>query len=617
MCIGCELSQQLSSCFSQAVLARAGTTSRRRVLQAGALMAASAVAPSLLKGDAQAAPANGKADWLFEGGTILTMESDQPRAEAVAVRGREIVYVGDRRGAQAWVGPATQRVDLKGGTLLPGLIDSHVHPMVGALLRSGVGLKIEWQEREVLDAIATYVKANPGTGVFFGQGWNSNLFRAQGGPHRRDLDAISADRPIFFFSSDGHSGWANSKALELAGITAKTPDPPVGGYVRDQDGQPTGYIREVPAMLPVINALNLLDPGTYGPTLLKLLRQFSAMGFTSVFDAAMPFGQIPVFTAVQQLDQKGDLPVRLHTTQVVTSEDDVQNAVQSLTELRSQFGSEHFQISTVKVVGDGVIENRQAALLEPYLEPAGTYGRLAISTDSLVKLLRQCHQAGFDLHYHTIGDASLRQALDALATCRQAGQDPKLTLAHVQIVDDADQARLARLKPLISSTGIWCIRFQEVEKAIGTERYSKMFRFGRLQRDHGLNVALGSDWPATYASGTLGIEPMLNVQAAILRQPPPPLLEAMKGSLGPNASEPLPPMQDAFTLNGALEAYTIAGARQLGIDGITGSIKVGKRADLCVLDQDLTRLPTEKIYSTRCMLTLMDGVSRHDVRQAS
>jgi predicted amidohydrolase YtcJ len=190
-------------------------------------------------------------------------------------------------------------------------------------------------------------------------------------------------------------------------------------------------------------------------------------------------------------------------------------------------------------------------------------------------------------------------------------------LAHVQIVDDADQARLARLKPLISSTGIWCIRFQEVEKAIGTDRYNKMFRFGRLQRDHGLNVALGSDWPATYASGTLGIEPMLNVQAAILRQPPPPLLEAMKGSLGPNASEPLPPMQDAFTLNGALEAYTIAGARQMGIDGITGSIKVGKRADLCVLDRDLTRLPADEIYSARCRLTLMDGVARHDARQTT
>ncbi len=186
MCIGCELSQQLSSCFSQAVLARAGTTSRRRVLQAGALMAASAVAPSLLKADAQAAPApapatatspaNGKADWLFEGGTILTMEADGPRAEAVAVRGREIVYVGDRRGARAWVGPATQRVDLKGGTLLPGLIDSHVHPLLGALLRSGLGLKIESREGEVLASITEYVKANPGTGVFFGQGWDQTSF---------------------------------------------------------------------------------------------------------------------------------------------------------------------------------------------------------------------------------------------------------------------------------------------------------------------------------------------------------------------------------------------------------------------------------------------------------
>jgi len=192
-----------------------------------------------------------------------------------------------------------------------------------------------------------------------------------------------------------------------------------------------------------------------------------------------------------------------------------------------------------------------------------------------------------------------------------------VTLAHVQLADDADQARLARLKPLISSTGIWCIRFQATEQAIGTDRYNKMFRFGRLQRDHGLNVALGSDWPATYASGTLGIEPMLNVQAAILRQPPPPLLAAMKDALGPGASEPLPPMEDAFTLDGALEAYTLAGARQLGIDAIAGSIKEGKRADLCVFDQDITALPMDRLYSARCLLTLMDGVARHDARTAA
>ena len=629
MCIGCELSQQLSSCFSQAVLARAGTTSRRRVLQAGALMAASAVAPSLLKADAQAAtatatatsPANGKADWLFEGGTILTMEADGPRAEAVAVRGREIVYVGDRRGARAWVGPATQRVDLKGGTLLPGLIDSHVHPLLGALLRSGLGLKIESREGEVLASITEYVKANPGTGVFLGQGWDSNLFRDQGGPHRRDLDAISADKPMFFFSSDGHSGWANSKALALAGITAQTPDPAVGGYARDADGTPTGYIREVPAMLPVIDALNLLQPDVYGPSLRRLLDQFAAMGFTSLFDAAMPFGQELIYTAVQQLDQQGLLPVRLHTTQTVSFEGDVADAVSRLSALHQQYRSAHFQVSTLKIIGDGVIENRQAALLEAYLDPAGSHGRLAVSTDSVIALQKQSDQAGFDVHYHAIGDAAVRQVLDALSSVRQQGIQPKLTLAHVQIVDAADQQRLARLKPMITSTGIWCIRFQAVEQAIGTSSYNNMFRFGRLQRNHGLNVALGSDWPATYASGTMGIEPMLNVQAAILRQPPPPLQQAMASigaaSLGPNPERPLPPMEDAFTLDGALEAYTMAGARQLGIDGITGSIKVGKRADLCVFDQDITTIATDHIYSARCLLTLMDGTARHDARNAT
>ena len=589
------------------------------MLQAGALMAASAVAPSLLRdaAQAQAAPADGKADWLFEGGTILTMERHQPRVEAVAVRGNTIVYAGDRHGAQRWLGANTQRVDLKGRMLLPGLIDSHVHPLLGGLLRSGLSLKIESREREVLDSIAAYVKANPGTGRFFGQGWDSNLFQDQGGPHRRDLDAISPDRPMFFFSSDGHSGWANSKALELAGITADTPDPAVGGYARDADGKPTGYIREVPAMLPVINALNLLQPEVYGPSLQRLLDQFAAMGFTSVFDAAMPFGQEAIYTAVEQLDQRGLLPVRLHATQTVSFEGDVADAVARLAELHQTYGSPHFKVATLKIIGDGVIENRQAALIKPYLEPAGTHGRLAISNDSVAKLLRQCHKAGFDVHYHTIGDASLRQVLDALTSVRQQGMDPKLTLAHVQIADDADQQRLARLKPLITSTGIWAIRYAAVEQIIGTERYNNMFRFGRLQRDHGLNVALGSDWPATYASGTMGIEPMLNVQAAIRRQPPPPLLAAMKGSLGPGAEQPLPPMQDAFTLEGALEAYTLAGARQLGIDAITGSIKEGKRADLCVLDQDLTAVPTDRIYSTRCLLTLMDGVARHDARSAA
>lgn len=616
MCFACELSQQLSSCFSEAVLARAGTTSRRRVLQAGALMAASAVAPSLLRSDAQAAPGDGPADWVFEGGTVLTMEPEQPRAEAVAVRGRQIVYVGDRRGVQAWLGPATQRVDLKGRLLLPGLIDSHVHPFMGSLFRSGLTLRIESREREVLDDIEAYVKANPGTGLVFGNGWDSNLFRDQGGPHRRDLDAISADRPILLMSSDMHSAWVNSKALELAGVNASTPEPAVGGYVRDAQGNPTGYLREAPAIVPVINALNLLKPDLYSPILQQLLEKFAAMGFTSLFDAGMPFGQEAVCSVATQLDRSGALPVRLHATQLVTNEADVAGAVATLRDRHQRFGTEHFRLATLKIVGDGVIENRQAALLEPYLEPAGSHGRLALSTASVQMLLEQCHGAGFDLHFHTIGDASLRQILDAYSATRRTGRAPKLTLAHVQVADDADQARLAQLKPLISSTGIWCIRYEAAEQAIGTARYNKMFRFGRLQRQHGLNVALGSDWPATYASGLLGIDPMLNVQAAIRRQPPPPLLAAMGATLGPGAEQPLPPLEEAFTLEGALSAYTIAGARQLGIEAITGSIKVGKRADLCLFDRDLTTLPSERIYSARCLLTLMDGIARHDARSA-
>jgi predicted amidohydrolase YtcJ len=158
------------------------------------------------------------------------MEPSQPRAQAVAVKGRDIVYVGDQRGVQPWIGPGTQRVNLKGTLLLPGLIDSHVHPFVGSLFRSGLSLDINAREQEVLASIAAYAKANPGTGVIFGNGWDSNLFRDQVGPNRRDLDAIRTDCPILLMSSDLHSAWANSKALQLAGITAATPDPAVAAW---------------------------------------------------------------------------------------------------------------------------------------------------------------------------------------------------------------------------------------------------------------------------------------------------------------------------------------------------------------------------------------------------
>lgn len=617
MCLSCEIGAQLGA-FSEAILAGSSRTSRRRVLKAGALIAASALLPPLLQSHARAdvkadsgrpMPADGPADWLFENGTILTMETDQPRVEAVAVRGRAIVYAGDRSGAQAWIGAGTRRIDLQGRMLMPGLVDSHVHPMLGTLFSSGFVIDANAKEEQVIDAIKAHVKADPGTGVFFGVGWNTNLWQAQGGPHKRDLDAIEAERPMLFLSSDGHSAWANSKALAVAGVTAATKDPPVGGYQRDANGELTGLVREAPAMVPMIAALKLLAPEHYNPALKAMLQTFAQMGFTSLFDAGMPLGLETIFAALVQMDEAGALPVRLHATRMVTNNDQVQGAVADLAELNRRFRSEHFTVRTLKIVADGVIENRQAAMLEPYQQPPGARGQLALSEANVQGLLRQCERAGFDVHFHTIGDASLRQALDALTAVQASGGQPKLTLAHVQVVADSDQQRLARLKPLITSTGIWCVRYAAVEDALGAERYRKMFRFGRLQRDHGVNVALGSDWPATYGSGTLGIRPFLNIQAAILRQPPPPLLEAMGSSLGADAEQPLPPQADAFTLEGALQAYTLAGARQMGLEAITGSIRVGKRADLVLLDRDLTAIPTEDIHRTNVLLTLMDGRS--------
>ncbi|WP_281355827.1 amidohydrolase [Ancylobacter pratisalsi] len=307
-------------------MSRSGGTSRRAVLRAGAGLTAAAAMTSVFRASevfAQGA-ADGAADYVFHNGRVYTVAGSAPWAKAVAVKGKTIVHVGDEAGAMALAGPKTQMVDLKGRLLMPGFVEGHTHPFLGAFLTSGLDLQLANLD-EVLAAIAGYAKEHP-TGPIRGFGWRVDMFPPEG-PNRAELDRILPDRPAFFFAIDGHSLWANSKALEMAGVNRDTPDPipRFSYYARDQKGDPTGYVLEVNAVLSLVNAVEPISAQTMARLLEGWLPKAAAAGITTVFDAGVPpigSDQGAMFALYEDAEKRGVLPFRVSASYSVKSPPD-------------------------------------------------------------------------------------------------------------------------------------------------------------------------------------------------------------------------------------------------------------------------------------------------------
>lgn len=516
------------------------------------------------------------AELVLRGGDVYCLDERRSWARALAVRQGKIVYVGDESGVTGWLGPATRVVDLQGKMVLPGFCDAHVHPLLAGLEAARCQLNDLATVEAVKDKLKVYAAEHPDLPWIVGSGWSLTLF-PEANPRRQDLDAVVDDRPVALESADGHSMWLNSKALQLCGIDAATPDPPGGRIEREPGGHPSGTLREKALALVQCH----LPPTTKEQrkaALLWGLQHLNRLGITSFHEANAGPEDLSVYS---ELEQQGLLTARVVAAQTLAP-------VERLKQLRSQYQGSRLRPTAVKIFLDGVVEARTAALLQPYVGHS-TRGELLLAPEELRLRVRELVGAGFQIHVHAIGDRAVRQALDSFEASPSA--DLRHTIAHLQLIDPADLARFAQLGVVANVQPYWAQPDEYVtafaNPLLGPERARRQYPLASLLKS-GAVLAGGSDWSVSTAN------PLQAIEVALTRRAP--------GSRQPSW---LP--EERLQLDEALAAYTRNGAFLSHLERETGSIEVGKWADLVVLERNVFRLAPEQIHEVRVLQTYLEG----------
>jgi predicted amidohydrolase YtcJ len=543
---------------------------------------------------AAARAAEPPADLILSGGRVWTADAARPWAESVAVRGDRIAFVGPATGADAFRGPKTQVMELGGRLVTPGFNDAHLHLVSGAVTLERVDL-IEAQDTAAVQAaIRSFAAANPGNPWVLGRGWLYGSF-AGGLPTRAQLDAAVPDRPAYMVCYDGHSGWANSKALALAGITKDTPNPPRGEIVKDpKTGEPTGALKEAATAL-VEKVVPKITPDERYALMRRAIRQLSSQGITSVQDAGYPgsdpTAEVPV---LERLLAENALDVRVRSALRI-GPGDVDRAVAAAATLNAKHVGPWLRFGTIKGFVDGVIESHTAAMLEPYSDdPSVGRGEANWEPASLDAAVAAADKAGLQVYLHAIGDRGVRMALDAYERAATANgpRDRRHRIEHIETIATADYPRfqalgvVASMQPLhanpdVNNSAVW-------SRNAGPDRAGRGFSWGNVERAGG-RLVFGSDWPVVTSDVFRGL------YVAVTR----------KTREGTPPGGWLP--EQAVTLESALRHYTIDGAWAAYEEAERGSLTAGKWADLVVLSQDLFAVPPEKILETRVLLTMAGG----------
>lgn len=524
----------------------------------------------------------------FVGGPVATMDAARSFTDAVLVRDGRIAAVGGEA-VRERIRPGTEVVELRGRLLLPGFHDAHVHPVFGGMLRLRCDLSQATGGGDCLRLISEHLTEFPDSPWLLGGGWDMAQFPG-GTPTRRALDSVTGDRPAYLVNRDHHGAWVNSVALRLAGIDRHTPDPPDGRIERDPAGRPDGTLHEgatrlMEHVLPAAGSEQYLDALAAGQ------RHLHARGVTSWHDAIVGryLGYDDLLSTYLLADERGLLTGKVRGALWWDRDRGVEQ-IPDLLERRKRARGRRFRAETVKIMQDGVCENATAALRLPYLGPDGR-GLSFVSPEQLAEAVPRLTAEGFQLHFHAVGDRAVRDALDAV---RGSGPELRHQIAHVQVVHPGDIARFRELGVAATIQPRWAVNDAAMAELtvpkLGHTRASWQYPFGSL-RAAGAVLAAGSDWPVSEA------DPMLGVHVAVNRREP-------------GSDEPLGP-DEALDLVDALAAYTVGSAWVNHVEQHTGSVEVGKAADLVVLDADPFALPPEEIAGCGVDLTVVDGEFVH------
>ncbi len=550
------------------------------------------------------------AEVVYVNGVVYTVDEEQPRAGAFAVRGDRFVGVGSRESLGHLIGPDTRIEDLNGQLVLPGLIDDHIHPDLGAESYFNVNIDAEADSFEdFAAAVKAYLQANPDAPWVYGgsidymwdDGGNIRMFDKPS--HKSIIDELVDDRPAYFWEVSGHAALVNTKAFELLGITRDTPDPPGGYYVRDENGELTGLVRETAAH--VIWEEYLRDqPPAYQiayDRLVPIFQYLNSFGITSITDV---WSREWYMESYVLLDRNDDLTVRISS--FVTDPSDWVNEwmkVKSRTVIANpdDYSSENVRLLGVKFVLDGGAAGKTAVLTEPYEGTEDDYGPWRIDPEMFTERLFAYDEMGLTVRAHAAGDGAARHVLDSIEELRKRGSKLRHAVAHTAILNPDDIPRFAELDVIAEFSPVFWYYTPAVDVItpdIGAERIGWLYPMRELA-DSGAHLSVGSDWTVTQVNPWAAMETMVTRRAPGV-------------TTGPALH-----IEHAITLEEAVHMYTAGGAYSQYREDIAGSIESGKVADFVVVDRNIFEIPIHEVHLTEVVQTFVGGREVYNQSQKS
>lgn len=527
-------------------------------------------------------------------GNIVTMDPLMPRAEALAVTGGRVTALGTTGDIRGLATPDTRIVDAGGRLVLPGFQDTHIHLQdSGQAYAQNANLEAPRTIDELVAALKAFGDTHGGEWVN-GVGWYTGIF-TDDNLTREVLDRAVPDRPSFILASDGHNGCLNSKACDLLGLVPGIEDPFNGHFVRDENGVPTGMLHE-DALDWARNRMPALSDDDYADGIRYAQALANRHGITGVLDASIAERHARVY---EGMEARGELTVRVCATAKVEPYETTAAALARIEALRARHQSGMFHVHSAKFFLDGVLENRTGAMIADYSDALGGNAPLMFGHGQILELFTAFDAARFQIHVHVIGDMACRAALDGLEAARKAnGRWPSLhQLAHVQCIDPADIPRFAELGVMANIQPLWARHEPSVTDValpmVGEDRGRWMYAFRSLI-DAGAGYALSSDW------GVSTLNPFEIMETAITRQPP-----------ARPETHPVFLPEQRMTREQCVKGYTTFAADAAWRSADTGSLSVGKFADLIILDRDIFTCDVYDIGSTQVLLTLLAGRQVH------
>jgi predicted amidohydrolase YtcJ len=538
------------------------------------------------------------ADTVVLNARIYTVNARQPWAEALAVGGDKILAVGSAKDIAAYRGPATKVIDAHGRLVLPGFTDCHIHFLDGSLDLQRIQLDDAKTIGEVQQRVKVFAAAHPEKPWVLGRGWSYALFGASALPDKKYLDDIIPDRPVYLESYDGHTWWANSKALQLARITRQTPDPAGGSFARDpRTGEPTGAIVDDAADAVVRRAIPAPTREEKLQALRAGLKEANRVGLVRIHvpgSVSAGVGDLADADLLEELRHTGELTLRMYLAYRLEPPAVTPAELQQIEEARRHYHDEWIAAGAAKMFLDGVIESHTAAMLSPYSDDPSQSGKLLWEPEQYKKAVVDFDRRGIQVFTHAIGDRAVRLALDAYEAAQKTNHthDMRHRVEHIETISAEDIPRFGGLSVIASFQPLHSYPDEDALEVwaphVGPERVQRAWALHSVEAAGGV-LAFGSDWPI------FTLNPWPGVQNALTRQ-------TTEGD-PPGGFVP----KERINLQDTIKAYTLGAAFAGHREKTEGSLEPGKLADLILVSQDLFKIEPSEIAKTEVLLTMVGG----------